>query len=98
MKAVQRRAEDNLVPARNGFRHPSFRQETQQMLVLESAKPPFWVQLRQEIEDVFIEKRITHLDRRMHRDAIAFRLEEMTGQENARRDPDSAMERRPALC
>ena len=33
----------------------------------------------------------------MHRDAIAFRLEEMAGEENAGRNPDSAMERRPSL-
>src|ERR1041385_7139593 len=33
----------------------------------------------------------------MHRDAIAFGLEKMAGQENARRDPHSAMERRPVL-
>src|SRR4051812_13508468 len=33
----------------------------------------------------------------MHRDAIAFGLEEMPGQEDAGGNPDSAMERRPAL-
>src|SRR5437762_14026315 len=33
----------------------------------------------------------------MHCDTIAFGLEKMTGQKNARRYPHSAMERRPAL-
>src|SRR5205085_6749663 len=91
------RAEDHLVPARDGFRHPTFRQETEQVFVLKSAEPPSRMQLRQEIEDVFIEKRITHFDGRMHRHAVAFGLEEVAGQENARGNPDSAMEWRPAL-
>src|SRR5437763_12658403 len=33
----------------------------------------------------------------MHRDAIAFGLEEVPGQENARGNPDTAVERRPSL-
>src|SRR3954466_7223654 len=33
----------------------------------------------------------------MHRDAIAFGLEEMASQEDARGNPNPAMERRPAL-
>jgi hypothetical protein len=37
------------------------------------------MQLRQEIEDILVQKWVSHFDRRMHRDAIAFGLEEMPG-------------------
>src|ERR1051325_259727 len=67
------------------------------MFVSESAKPPARMKFRQKIENVFVEKRIAHFDGRMHRDAIAFRLEEMAGEKNARRNPHTAMKRRPAL-
>src|ERR1041384_5038121 len=67
------------------------------MFVFKSAEAPARVQFREEIENVFVEKRVTHFDGRMHRDAIAFRLEKMAGEKNARGNPDSAMKRRPAL-
>ena len=71
--------------------------QTQQMLIPESAKSPAWMQFRQEIEDILIQKRVAHFDRRMHGDAVAFGLEEMAGQKNARGNPDSAMERVPSF-
>jgi hypothetical protein len=33
----------------------------------------------------------------MHRDAVAFRLQKMAGQKNARCDPDPAIQWRPAF-
>ena len=62
MKTIQRRAEDNFVPARHGFWNPSFRQETQEMFVLKSTESPAWMELRQEIENIFVEKWVAHFD------------------------------------
>ena len=62
VETIQRRPKDNLVPAGHGFWHPPFRQETQEMLVPKSAKAPARMKLRQEIEDIFVEKRIAHFD------------------------------------
>lgn len=79
MKAIQRRAEDNFVPTCHRFWHPTFGQESQQVLIPKPAKSPTRMQLRQEIEDILVQKWVSHFDRRMHRDAIAFGLEEMPG-------------------
>ena len=62
MKTIQRCAEDNFMPARDGFWHPSFGQKTQQMFVPKSAEPPLRMELRQKIEDIFVEKWVAHFD------------------------------------
>ena len=62
MKTIQGRAKDNLVPARHGFWHPALRQKTQQMFVPKSAKSPTRMELRQKIEDIFVEKWVAHFD------------------------------------
>ena len=62
VKAIQRRAEDNFVPACHRFWHPTFGQESQQVLIPKPAKSPTWMQLRQEIEDILVQKWISHFD------------------------------------
>ena len=60
MKAVQRCAEDNFVPTCHGFWHPSFGQQTQKVFIPKPAKAPAWMQFRQEIEDIFVKKWVSH--------------------------------------
>ena len=62
VKAVQRRAKDNFVPACYRFWHPTFGQESQQVLIPKSTKAPTRMQFRQEIEDILVQKWISHFD------------------------------------
>ena len=55
------------------------------------------MQSGQKIEDLFIEERISNLHRGMHRDTIALGLKQVSGQSNARCDPDAAVQRMPAF-
>src|SRR5689334_20303995 len=55
------------------------------------------MQSSEEIENILIEERISHFHRGMHRYAITFSLEQVSGQSNARGDPYAPVERMPTF-
>ena len=80
MKAIEGRAKDDFVTPSYRFRDPALRQQAVLILVTKPAQLPARMELCCEVENVLIEKRVTNLDRRMHGDAIALRLQEMARQ------------------
>src|SRR5581483_808969 len=76
VEAVQWRAENHFSPLIDRWRQPSSREAAQYMFVPKTTQfPPFRVQACRKIKNLFIEKRVTNLDGRMHCDAVALRLQ-----------------------
>lgn len=71
--------------------------EAQQVLVAKADQLPARMQLRGEVEHLFIEKRITHLHGGMHSHAITLRLQQVPSQRDSCTDPQTPIQRTPAL-
>src|SRR5689334_25257124 len=60
VKTVERGAKDDLMAPRYHFWNPALGQKTKQILVAKPAQFPTWMQLRSEIKNVLIQKRVAN--------------------------------------
>ena len=97
MEAIERGTKDHLASLINGRRKPAFGEEAEEIFIVETAQFPFGVEVSEEIEDLFIEERVANFDGRVHGNAVAFGLEEVTCERDPAGDPDAPIERVPVF-
>ena len=68
------------------------------MFVPKAAQFPARVQLRGEVENILIEKRVSHLHRRVHGHTISLRLQQVPGERHPCAHPQPTVQRMPLLC
>src|SRR4029077_15097835 len=66
------------------------------MLIAKTAQFPSRMQLGEEVENIFIQKRITNLHRGVHCHSVVLCLQQVPSQGDPCGDPDSAIQRMPA--
>ena len=97
VEAIERGTKDHLASLINGGGKPAFGEEAEEIFIVKPAQFPFGVEVSEEIEDLFIEERVANFDGRVHGNAVAFGLEEVTCERDPAGDPDAPIERVPVF-
>src|SRR5262245_30271439 len=84
VETVERGDEHRLPRPRDLFGYPVFGDQPQEVLVLEPAHFPAWVEPGEEVKHLLVEEGVPRLDGGVHRHAVALAVEEQACEMDAR--------------